>query len=250
MKVLFQQNNVALIEFDTGHRHNPFSGKKMNQLEETIKSLYEKDDIKTIVLYGGKNKSFSVGGDFNEVSNFTGGEEVANWIDSVTNLYKSVLACPKPIIAAIDNYSIGFGLQLALVCDYRIGSTACELKMPEFAMGISCNFGGYLLEKLTSRSIMQEMLFNCEGIKAKEAKALGLLHATTDSEHLLDHAIKIAEKFASYHSTPIRETKKTLNIDMINELDLICQKAKIAHKVSFAARTAQDKMLTIIKKKI
>lgn len=249
MKILFK-DNIALIEFDTGHRHNPFSGAKMDELKQDIINLLQKDDIKTIILYGGKGNSFSVGGNFNEVSNFSGGEEVEKWIDSLNSLYKAILSFPKPVIAAIDNYAIGFGMQLALVCDYRIGANSCELKMPEFAMGIACNFGGYLIEKTSSRNVMQEMLFGCEGINGDKAKDFGLLHATTSSENLLDFALETASKFAKYHPTPVRETKLSLNNKVIEELDQIAIQAKIAHKTSFASRTAQDNMISIIKKKV
>ena len=248
MKILFKEN-IALIEFDTGHRHNPFSGEKMDQLKQDIINLSGINNIRAVVLYGGKGNSFSVGGNFNEVINFSGGEEVEKWIDSLNSLYKTILSFPKPIIEAVDNYAIGFGMQLALVCDYRIGSHSCELKMPEFAMGIACNFGGYLIEKISSRNVMQEMLFGCEGIKGDKAKDFGLLHATTSSEKLLDFAIETAEKFAKYHPTPIKETKLSLNSKVIQELDQIAIQAKIAHKTSFASRTAQDNMISIIKKK-
>lgn len=240
--------NVAIMEFSPGHRHNPFSGERMDLLKDSITKIISDEKIGAIILYGGVGKSFSVGGDFNEVSIFRGGKEVEDWIDSVNNVYKRVLQSTKPVIAAIDNYAIGFGLQLALTCDYRIGSDICELKMPEFAMGISCNFGGYMLEKFVNRSVMQSMIFDCEGVKGPEAKTLGLLHEVVDSSALLDRAIFMAKKFASYPALPVKETKYTINREIIAGLDEICALAKQAHCKSFADGAAQHNMCRILKR--
>ena len=140
------ENKVAIVEFTPGHRYNPFSGARMELLNQHINNLSQNPEVNAIIFYGGAGNSFSSGGDFNETTNFMGGEEVDVWIDRVNNLYKSVLLCPKPVIAAIDGYAIGFGLQLAITCDFRIGSDSCILQMPEFEIDVSCNFGGYMLE--------------------------------------------------------------------------------------------------------
>lgn len=240
--------NTALIEFETGHRHNPFSGKSMDRLNDCLVELNQDQNIKSIILYGGNANSFSVGGDFNEVSNFKGGSEVDQWIDSVNSLYKAVLSLSKPIIAAIDNYAIGFGLQLALTCDYRIASTDAELKMPEFAMGISCNFGGFLLEKIVSRTVMQYMVFGCEAVKADQALSFGLVHEVCTPKLLLEKAITLAQKFANYPTAPIIQTKPTINNHIISGLDDVCVYAKIAHSKCFAEGAAQKNMHKIIKK--
>ena len=169
------------------------------------------------------------------------------WLERVNTLYKAVLSCPKPVIAAIDGYAIGFGLQLAITCDYRIGSDSCILQMPEFAMDISCNFGGYMLERIVGRGNMQNIVFGCEKIYAQEALHTGLLSKIVAQKSLLPDAIIIAEKFASYANTPVRETKATINRPFISGLDEICKLAKYAHRQTFALGKAQDKMRKIIK---
>ncbi|MFV9874897.1 MAG: enoyl-CoA hydratase/isomerase family protein [Rickettsiales endosymbiont of Dermacentor nuttalli] len=242
------EDKISIVDFGLGHRHNPFSGQRMNLLQDIIIKLEENPEVQAVVLYGGDNRSFSVGGDFNEVSHFTGGEEVSSWIDNVNNLYTAILKFPKPIIAAIDGYAIGFGLQLALTCDYRIGSDRCELKMPEFAMGIACNFGGFMLEKFVSRNVMQKMVFRCEGVFAEEAQNCGIIHEVVPHTKLLSHSLLLANKFASYPLVSLRETKQTINKDLIAGLNEICKQAKISHGKSFASGSAQPKMKKIINK--
>ncbi|MEV6319385.1 enoyl-CoA hydratase-related protein [Streptomyces sp. NPDC051776] len=66
---------------------------------------------------------------------------------------------------------MGVGLQIALCCDVRIGSRVSKLVMPEFRVGIACNFGGYMLETVVGRSVMQDMLYTCAEWPADRALA-------------------------------------------------------------------------------
>jgi enoyl-CoA hydratase/carnithine racemase len=238
---------VGLVEFSPGHRLNPFSGQRMELLREHISWLEKKDEVRSILLYGGDGNSFSAGGDFNETSFFKGGDEVDLWLDRVNELYKSILACSKPVISAIEGYAIGFGLQLAICCDYRIGSDTCIMQMPEFSINIACNFGGYMLDKIMGRGHMQTMIFGCDKMHAHEAYEKGLLGKIVSSSELLDKALDIAEKMGSYQNTPVQETKHTINKQFIEDLEEICKMAKIAQRRSFATGFAQQKMKSILK---
>lgn len=247
LTVTIKPNQVALIEFSPGHRLNPFSGLRMELLKSYILKLEQNPDINSILLYGGKGNSFSVGGDFNETSSFIGNEEVDLWLDRVNELYKSILSCSKPVISAIDGYAIGFGLQLAICCDYRIGSNECVMQMPEFSINVACNFGGYMLEKIMGRGNMQSMVFGCDKLRAQEAYEKGLLSQIVPSDQLPDQALKSAGKMGSYLNIPVRETKYTINKKFIEDLDEICKMAKIAHRRSFATGSAQQKMKSILR---
>ncbi|RYX80011.1 enoyl-CoA hydratase/isomerase family protein, partial [bacterium] len=206
------------------------------------------DKTKAIILYGGEGKSFCSGGDFNETSKFTGGEDVREWIDNVTETYKSVLSCKIPIIAAIDHYAIGFGLQLALLCDYRIGSEKVMLQMPELKKGIACNFGALILEHMIGRPLMQKMIFKCEMMLAEDAKNSGLIHDIFQSDKLLDTAINFAKELAQRSETAFRETKQTMNKEFIEKINNIKGPATLAHCNSFSKGIAQENMRKLLNK--
>ena len=94
---------------------------------------------------------------------------------------------------------------------------------------------------------MQTMVFGCEKMFADEALKKGLLSKIVPQKDLLSEAFILAEKFGSYLSTPVRETKHTINKTFIEELDLVCNLAKSAHRKTFATGKAQQKMRDIIK---
>lgn len=240
------KDSVALVAFTDSHRHNLWSMPRMAQLTRLLKQLNEDDAVGAVLLYSGEDRSFGAGGSFYETSTFTGGDEVDVWIDHVTDLYIAALQLNRPLIAAIDGYAIGIGLQIALTADYRIGSDRCVLKMPEFELGIACTFGGFMLEKIIGRSSMQNMLMSCAAWPAPRAMADGLLHAVVDAEQLRSKALEEARRAAAFTRPAFRNTKTYLNKDFIAGLEQTRIAGKQAHRAAFAAGEAQARMKTVL----
>lgn len=239
-------NRVLLVTFNAPNRHNPFSQLMMQELSGKLRQADSDQSVGSVVLYGGKGRSFSVGADFNEVSTFTGGDEVDVWLDNALNLYLSVIELKKPIVAAIDGYAIGAGLQLALMCDYRIGTTNCKLSMPELELGVACSFGTFILSHVVGRATMQELVFGCQKLDAKRARETGILHEVIDSELLLEYALDLGTRFASYSPTAVQSTKPQSNATFIAGLHEVFESAKLAHRCSFSKGVAQQKMAAIV----
>jgi carboxymethylproline synthase len=241
-----RDGDVVVVEFTAGHRHNPFSMGRMAELTELLKQLDAEPDIGCIVLYGGLGRSFAAGGDLSEPSTFTGGSEIDGWIDKITDLYVAVAGIECPVVAAIDGYAIGLGLQVALCCDYRVGSTRAKLVMPEFRLGIACNFGAFLLERVVGRAVMQAMLFTCEDWSSDRAFKDGLLHRVAPTDDLLDEAVGDARRISSYTRAAVRGTRPRMNKPLIKGLEEVRRQGKVSHRRAFAAGEAQVRMRRIL----
>lgn len=239
---------VALVEFSQAHEQNPFSRARMRELTQLMLDIDGDDAVRCAVLYGGAGRSFGAGGDFNEVSEFSGGDEVDAWIDDITDLYSTIAGISKPVVAAIDGFAIGVGLQIALCCDLRIGSSASTLVMPEFKVGIACNFGGYMLEAVVGRSVMQEMLYTCAEWSADRALADRLLHEVTAPEDLLDRALEHSRRIARYTTAAVQSTRARVNGPYVQGLRRIREEGKRSHRTAFSAGEAQQRMRRIIGK--
>lgn len=240
------EGSVALVAFTDSHRHNLWSMPRMAQLTRLLRQLNEDDAVGAVLLHSGEGRSFGAGGSFHETSTFTGGNEVDVWIDHVTDLYIAALQLNRPLIAAIDGYAIGIGLQIALTADYRIGSDRCVLKMPEFELGIACTFGGFMLEKIIGRSLMQNMLMSCDAWPAQRAMTDGLLHAVADAGQLRTRALEQAHRAAAFTDAAFRNTKAYLNRDFIAGLEQTRIAGKQAHRAAFAAGEAQGRMKAVL----
>ncbi|KAF3996237.1 enoyl-CoA hydratase/isomerase family protein [Glaciimonas immobilis] len=242
------EDGVAIVEFNDSHRHNMWSMPRMAQLIQLLNQFNQDDTVLAVLLYSGKGRSFGVGGSFHETSTFTGGNEVDVWIDHVTDLYIAALQLRCPLIVAIAGYAIGIGLQIALTADYRIGSDCCVLKMPEFQLGIACTFGGYMLEKVVGRSVMQNMLMSCGEWSADKALNDSLLHQMVSAQFLRDAAVEHAKRMANFTVAGFRSTKRYLNHDFIIGLEQTRIIGKEAHRSAFSAGEAQNRMKVVIGK--
>jgi enoyl-CoA hydratase/carnithine racemase len=223
-----------------------WSMERMRDLGCLVAAFDADEEVRAVVLFSGVDRSFGAGGDFHETMEFNGGNEVDAWIDQITDLYVACLRLNRPVIAAMDGYAIGIGLQIALTSDYRIGSDRSRLKMPEFELGIACTFGGYMLEKSVSRSVMQNMLMSCDEWTAQRALGDQLLHEVIPAEQLLSVAMARASRCADFGAAGFRGTKPYLNADFIAGLEQIRVAGKIAHRAAFAAGAAQQRMRTVL----
>jgi enoyl-CoA hydratase/carnithine racemase len=241
-----RSDGVALVEFSEGHRHNMWSMPRMRELRTLVTELAGDDGVGALVLYSGDARSFGVGGDFHETATFRGGDEVDQWIDDITDLYVACLRVNRPVIAAIDGYAIGIGLQIALTADYRIGSSRSVLKMPEFELGIACTFGGYMLEKCVGRTVMQDMLLSCDPWPAERALRDHLLQEVVPTDQLLPAAVDRARRCAGFAPAGFRSTKPHLNAEFIEGLERVRVIGKAAHRTAFAAGAAQENMRRVL----
>ena len=234
------QGGVLTLLFNSSHPHNPFSSEMENELTRALGEARDDPEIRAVVLCGGKERSFSVGGDFNEVKEFEGGPEVDRWIEDVINMYVACLAVDKPTVAVLDQYAIGIGFQLALCCDYRLGTPRCELIMPELKNGIACVLGQYMLAKMLGRAQMQRIVIECDRFNAQESLRLGLLNAVCEPEMMLDRAQEVTLGYAS--------TKRVMNQSFVDGLREIMPIAQRDHRASFKDRAAQRFMSGILRK--
>ena len=241
-----QHDATTVIEFSHAHDQNPFSRARMRELRALMLACDADPEVRCVVLYGGAGRSFAAGGDFNEVSAFTGGDEVDLWVDDITDVYATIAGISKPVLAAIDGYAIGFGLQMALCCDYRIGSRRSTLVMPELRLGIACNFGGYMLEAVVGRSVMQRMLFTCADWDPAQALADGLLHEVTEPGEVLGRTLARAAAIGSWTAAAVQGTRPRINAAYIAGLEQVREEGKRSHRRAFQAGEAQIRMRRVL----
>lgn len=240
------RDGVLSLCFNAANAHNPFSAELERAVTLALRAAQEDPGIEAIVLSGGRERSFSVGGDFNEVKEFEGGAEVDRWIEDVVGMYVACLELDKPTVAALDGYAIGIGFQLALCCDYRLGTSRCQLIMPELRNGVACTIGQYMLEKMLGRAQMQRIVIECDRMGPEESLRLGFLNAVCEPDALLDRAQEIAARLIAYPRVSYRTTKTTINQSFAEGLRQITPIAQRDHRASFKDRAAQRFMTKIL----
>lgn len=242
--------NVAVVEFNGDHYSNPFSTNRQIALTRLLADVGGRGEVRAIVLTGGEGRYFSAGGDFNEVCQFKGGDDSDRWLEVTLGLFKALLNAKVPIVAAIDGYCIGFGLQLAMSCDYRIASDTAMFSMPEVKNGIACINGTYMLERVVGRTRMQQLVWECGRWSGQEAYQYELVHAVAPAHRLRDDAIAFATKLAGYEPEAVRVTKPVMNAGFSKGLEEIFAQAKASHRITFNKGVAQKYMRALLSKQL
>ena len=128
-----------------------------------------------MVVTGGANRSFSAGGDFNEITQlpYLPPQKTEEWIDRMIDLYQSCLGINKPVVMAVDQHCVGIGFQLAMCGDILMVSPDSQFTMPEYRGGIASTIGSYMLDKVFGRAGCWS--FYCtEPLPIDQANPLGL----------------------------------------------------------------------------
>lgn len=247
------EDSIACVTFRRDRDTNAFCRDMTLDLTNVCRKVTEDEQsseprISALVLTGGMGRSFSVGGDFNEVSVLEQEEEVRPWLGEIIDLYIAILSVNIPVIAAVDRFAIGQGLQVALMSDWRIGTTECRLSMPELKNGVACPLGSVILEFLLGRAKMLDLLLDCEFIDADTGRALSLLNEITSPSELQASAFRAAKQFAAYPRTPYVTTKRIHNGRFIAALEDVREPGSQAHAASFEQHSGKSHFDKILKR--
>ena len=187
------QDGIAWLKINREEKLNALNKALLSELNERFTAFKADPAIKVIVLTGSGSKAFMAGADITEFSSFNklegrdlsqhGNEKVFNFIEKIG----------KPVIAAINGYALGGGLELAMSCQIRIAATHAKMGLPEVSLGIIPGYGGtQRLPQLIGKGNAMEMILTGEMIGAKRALELGLVTHVVSGEKLLSKAALIA----------------------------------------------------------
>lgn len=240
---------VRVIQLNHSSKHNPFNKSLELAMRSALGRADSDDTVDAVVVYGGNGRSFSAGGDFNEVKNLSTGAEIDAWIDRVTDLYVAALDLKKPSVAAIEGFAIGMGFQFAMMFDWRVMAKDAELRMPELKHGIGCSVGAAILGEIVGWNAMRNIIYRADSISAEAALQSQLVNDIADDATVLTAAIERAQILAAYPRAAFRSTKLAVNRTLIDKLTESAAESKQVHRAAFLARDAQKHFQNILGEK-
>jgi len=186
-----QRGGVAIWTIDRQDRSNSLSRDTLLSFGRLARESVQNASIRAIVITGAGEKAFCAGADLKERQGMS-----ENDVRRQVELYRSELGpldrSPKPVVAAINGVAYGGGLELALVCDMRVGSPHCKLALPETGLGIIPGAGGtQRLPRVVGEARAKEMILLARPIDAPTALAWGLLNRIApDGKNLVDDVVE------------------------------------------------------------
>lgn len=178
-------DNVATLTVNRPRSLNSLNSEVLGELECALNGLNLDDGIKVVVLTGAGERAFVAGADIKEMAGMSAfqGHAFARKGQQVILLMERM---KKPIIAAVNGYALGGGLELALACDFIYASTKAKLGFPEVTLGIMPGFGGTQnLARLIGPNRANEMIFTGMMLDADKACAWGVVNEVFAPEELL-----------------------------------------------------------------
>ena len=173
---------------------NPLSTALLRELEGIANGLAADASVKAVVVTG-SDKAFAAGAD---VAEFTADGAAPVISAGIRAGLGALEAIPRPVIAAINGFALGGGLELALACDLRVASESARLGFPEIQLGIFPGGGGtQRATRLIGPAKTKDLVWTGRHVRAEEALAIGLVDRVVPADEVLDHALEWAGSLAS-----------------------------------------------------
>lgn len=212
-----QKENLAVITINRPSKLNALNKNTIEELHEVFKTLNENSIIKVIIITGSGEKAFVAGADISEFSNYTieEGTELAR--EGQALLFDFVQNLSTPVIAAVNGFALGGGLELAMASHFRVASSNAKMGLPEVSLGVIPGYGGtQRLPQLVGKGKAMEMIMTAGMISAEEAKEWGLVNYVVEQEELLPLCEKLANKIIKNSSVAIAAAIKSVNANYSN----------------------------------
>ncbi|MGV8945901.1 MAG: enoyl-CoA hydratase/isomerase family protein [Lutibacter sp.] len=215
--IVAQQENTAIVTINRPTKLNALNKKTIEELHMAFSALENNARVKAIIVTGSGDKAFVAGADISEFSSFTieEGTELARNGQKI--LFDFVQNLKTPVIAAINGFALGGGLELAMAAHFRVASTNAKMGLPEVSLGVIPGYGGtQRLPQLVGKGKAMEMIMTAGMISAAEAKECGLVNYVVEQEELLPLCEKIAGKITRNSSVAIAAAIKAINANYTN----------------------------------
>jgi enoyl-CoA hydratase len=181
------ESGVALVTVNRPDKLNALSSGVIEDLDQAATRIASDAAIRAAILTGAGEKAFVAGADINELAALTAVEARAYALRG-QQVFRKLEILGKPIVAAVNGYALGGGLELAMACTVRFASENAKLGQPEVKLGIIPGYGGtQRLPRLVGRGRALELLLAGDPISAAEAFRIGLVNAVMPQAELLNH---------------------------------------------------------------
>ena len=210
-------------------------------LESVWDQLADDVDARAVVLTGA-GKAFSAGGDMDWfVEQHHDPTERRRALREAQKIVANQLACPLPIVAAVNGAAMGLGCSIALLCDYVVMADSAKLADPHVAVGLVAGDGGAAFWPLfTSMLVAKQYVLLGDPVPAEVALRIGLCNEVVARDDVVDRALAVAERFAELPPLALRDTKRAMNMHYERLISGIMDYGLKAEEVTYASNEVRE----------
>lgn len=209
--IVTDRDAVRTITVNRPDKLNALNRQTLLELQQAMIAAHGDDAVRVIVITGSGEKAFVAGADIGEIRQQSAIEARA-FSAMGQNLMSLIQSFDKPVIAAINGFALGGGMELALGCHLRIAASNARLGLPEIKLGIMPGFGGtQRLLRLAGTTRALEMALTGEPIKAERAEQLGIVNRVVEPEELETSVSRLADQLAAAAPEAVRGILQAIN---------------------------------------
>lgn len=194
------EENIATLYINRPEKLNALNKATIQELHDTLQLVENNPEVRVIVITGSGEKAFVAGADITEFTHFTAEEGSQLASQGQHKLFNFIENLKTPVIAVINGFALGGGLELAMACHFRIASDNAKMGLPETSLGVIPGYGGtQRLAQLVGKGRAMEMILTAGMIDAETAKIYGLVN----------HVVPQEELYTTYRTIAIRIMKNS-----------------------------------------
>src|SRR5690554_1926155 len=206
------QDGISTLTINRLSKLNALNKATIQELHDALSAADKDANTKVIIITGSGEKAFVAGADISEFAHFdvsNGGKLAAKGQELLFDFVENL---STPVIAAVNGFALGGGLELAMACHFRLASDNAKMGLPETSLGVIPGYGGsQRLPQLVGKGRAMEMVMTAGMIDANQALAYGLVNHVTSQEELIEFAEKTAGRIMKNSSVAIASAIKAIN---------------------------------------
>jgi enoyl-CoA hydratase len=218
--LITSENGIGQITINRPSKLNALNVATIQELHDGLENLDANPEIRVIIITGEGEKAFVAGADISEFANFSIEEGAHLAAKGQELLFDFVEKLKTPVIAAVNGFALGGGLELAMACHFRVASDNAKMGLPEVSLGVIPGYGGtQRLPQLVGKGRAMEMIMTAGMIDAETAKSYGLVNHVLPQNELLEFTKGIANKIMRNSPVAIGKAINAINANFKDGVD-------------------------------
>ena len=206
------ENGIGQITINRPSKLNALNVATIQELHDAFDAFDKNSEVKVIIITGEGEKAFVAGADISEFANFSVEEGAQLAAQGQELLFDFVQNLKTPVIAAVNGFALGGGLELAMACHFRVASENAKMGLPEVSLGVIPGYGGtQRLPQLIGKGKAMELIMTAGMLNAQEALDWKLVNYVVPSAELISFCTEIANKILRNSPLAISAAIKAIN---------------------------------------